>query len=109
MAATVSQLNALADDTFFRRRLRNLMLQVAAVIYNEGTGVTSHAARAAFAIKLIQTPTLADDLAKVMVTRTNLVASTVTYDFDKGEVLTDATDGALTSQITSDWNMLAGV
>lgn len=109
MAATVSQLNALADDTFFRRRLRNIILQVAAVIYNEGAGVGNHAARASYAITLIQNPSRAEELAKIIVTRTNLVASTITYDFDKGEILTDATDGALTSQITSDWNMLAGV
>lgn len=108
MAATTSQLNALANDGVFQARVRNLVLQEAAVVYAE-VGNPNHAARVAYAIKLIQSPSLAAQLAQVMVTRTNLVASTVTYDFDRGVILTDASDAAILSQIASDWNMLSGV
>jgi hypothetical protein len=109
MAATTSQLNALSADALFQSRVRNLLLQEAAVIYAENPATAGHAARVAFAIKLIQTPSLASQLAQVIVTRTNLVASTVTYDFDKGAVLTDATDAAILSQIATDWNLISGV
>jgi hypothetical protein len=48
-------------------------------------------------------------LAPVVATRTNIVASTVTYDFTLRAVVTDATDAAIRSQINTDWNYLAGV
>lgn len=110
MAATTDQLNALAQDGIFIQRCRNIVLQAAASVYNESAGTANHAARAAFAVKLLQTPTLADLLVPVIVTRTNVVASTVTYDFANRRVVSDVSDAALLSQIqTTDWNMLAGV
>lgn len=109
MAATISQLNALARDGVFQQRAVALILQEAAVIYGENPAVANHATRSSYAVKLLQTPSLAYQLVQVLVSRTNLVASSVTYDFDKGEVFTDATDGAILAQLSSDWNMLAGV
>lgn len=109
MAATTSQLNALAQDGSFRRRCGALALMEAALVYTENTGVNGHPARVAFAVRLIQNPSVAEDLARVLVTRTNLVASVVSYDFDRGLVLTDASDAAIRSQISTDWNLLAGV
>lgn len=109
MAATLSQLSALADDNFFRQRCRNIILQQAAVIYNEAGGTAGHAARAAFAVKLLQSPSFADQLVQVIVTRTNLVASTVTYDFPSRSVVTDASDAAILSQVAADWSMFSGV
>ena len=109
MAATVNQLNYLADDSAFRQRVRTIVLQQAAVVYAEGTGVANHAARVIFAISLLGTPELAAQLAQVIVTRTNLVASNVTFDFDRRAPVTDATDAAILSQVAADWNMLAGV
>lgn len=109
MASTVSQLNALADDTFFRLRCRNIILQEAAVVYNESAGTTGHAARAAYAVKLLQSPTFADQLVQVLVTRTNLVAGNVTYDFNSRAVTTDVSDASILSQVASDWSMFSGV
>lgn len=109
MAATTNQLNALANDSMFRQRCRALVLQQAATVYNESAGTTGHAARAAFAVKLLQQPGFADQLVQVVVTRTNLVASTVTFDFDRGAVVTDATDAAILSQLATDWSMFSGV
>lgn len=109
MAATTDQLTALAQDGFFRQRVRNLVLLEAAVVANEVNTTPNHNARTAFAFKLINSPGLADQIADVLCARTNLVNSTVTYDFAKRSVLTDATDAAIRSQIATDWNMLSGI
>ena len=108
MAATTVQLIALGNERGFRERVSALALQQAAVVYVE-IGNVNHATRVAFAIKLLQTPGLAAQLAPVIAQRTNLVASTVTYDFTAAQVQTDASDAAILSQIASDWNMLSGV
>lgn len=107
--ATTAQLIALGNDPGFRQRVRALLLQEAAVVYNENPTTPNHAARALFASRLSQNPEQAASLATVIATRTNLAASTVAYDFDMQRVVTDATDGAIRSQIATDWNLLAGV
>lgn len=107
--ATSDQLIALAADAAFRQRVRNIVLQEAAVVYAESAGTTGHAARVGFALKLIQTPNLADAVADVIATRTNLSVSAVSYDFTRRAVVTDASDAAILSQVATDWNMLAGV
>lgn len=109
MAATTAQLIALGNDAAFRQRVRNLMLQICSQVYGEDAGTASHGARVAFAFKIVQSPGLADQFAAVIATRTNLVASTVSYNFADGQVQTDASDGAILSQIATDWNFLAGV
>lgn len=109
MAATTAQLIALAGDASFRLRVRTITLQEAAVVYGELGSTTGHAARVAYALKLLQSPGLADQVADVMATRTNVILSNVTYDFDRRAVVTDASDAAILSQVASDWNMLAGV
>lgn len=108
MASTTPQLIALAMDLNFRLRVRNIALQEAAVVYAEAGGTPNHAARKAFALKLLNTPGVADQLADVLVSRTNLVAGTTTYDFANRAVLTDVTDAAILSQLATDWDMLSG-
>lgn len=107
--ATTDQLTALAADSSFRQRSRNLVLLEAAVVATEVNTTLNHNARSAYAFKLIGSPGLADQIADVLCARTNLVASTITYDFGKRAVVTDATDAAIRSQIATDWNMLAGI
>lgn len=109
MAATTQQQIALGNDNNFRQRIRALLLKEAGVIYSEDAGTTAHAARALFASKVAQDPGIADRLAPVIATRTNLAASTVTYDFGLQAVVSDATDAAISSQINTDWNLFAGV
>lgn len=109
MAATTDQLIALGEDAHFRQRIRTLMLLEAGAVFNESSPPANHTARANFASKVAQNPSIADGMAPVIATRTNIVASTVTYDFTLRAVLTDATDAAIRSQINSDWNYLAGV
>jgi len=108
MAATTSQLIALGNEGAFRQRVRFIALQQAAVVFAEIGTTPNHALRLAFAVKLVQNPGLAEQLAPIVATRTNLVASTVTYNFTDGQVVTDASDAAILSQIASDWDLLAG-
>lgn len=109
MAATTQQLVALSNDSQFRQRIRVLVLQICAQIYAEDPATASHAARVSYAEKILQVPSTADQLASILVTRTNLVASSITYDFTNGAVVTDASDAAILSQLATDWNLLAGV
>jgi len=109
MAATTDQLTALADDQNFRRRIRNLVLLEAAVVANEVNTTPNHAARSAYAFKLIGSPGLCDQIADYLCARTNLTSSTVSYDFSKRAAVTDATDAAIRSQIATDWNTLSGI
>jgi hypothetical protein len=107
--ATTAQQIALGNDSDFRQRVRTLFLTEAGGIYGESTSVTNHAARALFASKLFQTPSMADALAPALATRTNVAASTVTFDFDRQAVVSDASDAAIQSQIATDWNLFAGI
>lgn len=107
--ATTDQLTALAQDGFFHQRVRNLMLLEAAVVVGEVNTTPQHNARAAYANKIIATPSLAEQTVDYLCARTNLVASTVTYNFARRSVDTDATDAAIRSQISTDWNTLSGV
>ena len=109
MAATTAQVIALGNDAAFRQRIRTLVLQIAAQIYNEDPATPNHTGRVGYAFKIFQTPTLADQLAPILATRTNLANSTITYSFVDAQVQTDATDASILSQIATDWNMLAGI
>lgn len=109
MAATTDQLTALAADSYFRQRVRNLMLLEAAVVMAEVNTTPNHVLRAQYAISIIANPSLADRPVDYLCARTNLTSSTVTFDFSKRGVVTDATDAAIRSQIATDWNTLSGV
>ena len=109
MSATTQQLVALSSDGQFRARIRELVLQICAQIYGEDPATASHTARVGFAEKVLQSPGMADQLASILVTRTNLISSTITYDWANQAVVTDASDAAILSQLATDWNLLAGV
>lgn len=106
--ATINQQNILANDQHFRERVRALVLQQAAVVYAEAPS-TPHAVRAALAAKVLNNVGVAEALAAVLVTRTNISGSAVSFDYTLGHHITDASDAAILSQIASDWSMLAGV
>lgn len=107
--ASTDELTALAADGSFRQRVRNLVLLEAAAVALEANTTTEHLARSAFAFSVITNPGAADQIADVLCARTNLTASTVTYDFSRRAVVTDASDAAIRSQIATDWNMLASI
>lgn len=108
MAATTAQLNALGTDPAFRQRARTLIRQMCAQVYTEPTPPANHAARASFAVRLIQGAGSIEPVIDMLVTRTNIVGSTITFNFDANQVQTDATDAAILSQLATDWDMLAG-
>lgn len=107
--ATTAELIALSEDAHFRSRVRALFLLEAGVVYGESGATPNHAARALFAGKIAQSPGIADSLAPALAQRTNLTASTVTYNFDNRRVQTDATDSEIRSQIATDWNYFAAI
>ena len=107
--ATTDQLTALAQDSYFRQRVRNLMLLEAAVVVAEVNTTPGHSTRAPYASKIIATPSLADQVADFLCARTNLLNSIVTYNFSRRSVDTDATDAAIRSQIATDWSVLSGL
>lgn len=110
--ATTAQCIALGNDSDFRARFRALMLLEAGAVYGESGATPNHSARALFASKIVNSPSLADSLASAIAQRTNLTASTVTVAIDAvGRVLvqTDASDASIRSQINTDWNLLASV
>lgn len=107
--ATINQQNILANDQNFRERVRAIALQQAAVVYAEISSTPGHAARAAFAVKVLNNVGVAEALAAVLVTRTNVSGSAVTFDYNQAHHVTDATDAAILAQIASDWSMLSGV
>lgn len=67
-------------------------------------------ARGAFAAYVLANPGgVAQNVAAVIVNRTNLVAGGTTYDFVGGHIVTDVADGGISSQLATDWNLLSGV
>lgn len=108
MSATNAQQLALGRDTAFQLRCRPLFLQQAAVVYAESGATTGHATRVQLANKITSTPGASDSLCAALATRTNLAASTVTYNFDTQQVETTADDASISSQIATDWSLFAG-
>lgn len=110
MASTPDQLSALGSDPQFKSRIQSLLIQQAAVVYAESAGVSNHAIRVVYAKQVLQNPGGAAQIAAaVIVNRSNLVAANTTFNFASGRVETSATDAAIASQISTDWDMLAGV
>ena len=109
MAASTDQLIALSNDGQFARRIRVLVLEICAQVRGEDVNTPNHAGRVNFANGIIKSPGSADGLAQVLVTRTNLLQSTISYNFANQAVVTDASDAAILSQIATDWEFLAGI
>jgi hypothetical protein len=108
MASTAAQLNALGNDAQFRARVQSLLVQQAAVVYAEAPAIPD--TRRNLAKQVLSNPSaFAANVAGVIANRPNLVAGTTTYDWNNAHPVTDVTDAAIQSQITTDWSMLAGV
>lgn len=97
MATTYAQQYAsIQTDSAFVGRITAAAVQAAIAIYGESTGVTSHAARAAFAIKVMASPeSYTRQFAWACVADPTIDAT--------------ATDATLFSRINAQWNVLAGV
>jgi hypothetical protein len=111
MSSTADQLAALGNDSNFRARVQALAQQYAAgTVYLEDHTLPTPAIgaiRLGFARTIINGG--GGNIAAIIANSTNLVAGNTTYDFSTSHVKTDVTDAAISSQISSDWNMLAGV
>jgi hypothetical protein len=110
MATTTDTQMALAFDPKFQRRLLALFLEYAQVVVAELTTVVNHPLRRQLAQQIIQNgASIVSQFAATLANSTNLVGANTTYDFVQLAVVTDATDAAISSQIATLWNGLAGV
>lgn len=110
MASTADQLAALGNDVQFRLRIQSLLVQQAGVVYAESGGTPNHAIRVAYAKEVLKNAGgVAQNVAAVIVNRTNLVAGTTTWNFATGHPETNVADAAIQSQLATDWDMLSGV
>jgi len=104
---------ALANDPTFRQRLKASLSRIAWQVLNEGTGVTDHATRKAYANQVLANPDgVVNSLVGTFVFRTNVFSTPTTLAFDgRGGVLVQSavTDAAMDSQLATDWSSLAGV
>ena len=108
MASTADQLSALGRDQNFAARVMALALQYAVgTVYGEDPATPNHAIRVGFARTVFNGG--GTSIPNVIASSANLVAANTSYDFASGRVQTDASDAAISSQIASDWNLLAGV
>jgi hypothetical protein len=111
MANTSYTQQALASEPSFHARVRAALATVAFQVIAEGRDNAAEIQRYNYATITVL-PNLALTAVQIspwLVERTNLIGADTTYDFPSGAVVTAATDGAIESQIYTDWNVLAGV
>lgn len=105
MAATYLQLATIAQSQTFLQRVNVSMNKAAGSIYNEGTGVPNHSARAAYAIKVGNGNFNLQAAGMAIVTAAAIVAEAVTDGSATNAIL----DADIDNSVASLWNMLAGV
>lgn len=100
----------LASDSNFLQRLASLLVIQAEVVAAESTGVANHTQRRILAQSIITNPYgLAASLAPAICNSTNLLAGNTTFDMENACIVTDVSDGSISSQIVTLWNALSGV
>lgn len=104
---------ALANDPTFRQRVKASLARIAWQILSEAPSTQDHAVRKAYALQVLANPDSAvNSLVGWFVFRTNIFSTATTLAFDgRGGVLVQSavTDGAMDSQLATDWSSLAGV
>lgn len=109
MAAGFQGQFAAAVDLNFQQRVASALAVVAVQVYTETPPPTNHAARANYAVQVIQNPPLSmvtingygtSQPDKTIYAWARLLAS---QGFDSS-----ATDAAIQAQISTDWNAMAG-
>ena len=110
MPTTPRSQSALAADQNFQKRLSSLLVSEAIVIAGEDPTTEHHANRRSLAQQVLTNPTQTTAmLAPTICNGTNLVAAETSYNFEGGAVETAATDAEIRSQISTLWNVMAGV
>ena len=102
---------ALAADAGFILRVQNALVTIAWQALNEDPTTAGHAARAAYARQVLGDPTtFAKQIAKSIVMRPNVNNFTTSVEINGGivRVVTASGDADLESQLSTDWNGLAG-
>lgn len=107
MALSASRLQMLlAQSPVFQGRVEIIMLTVAGGIFAEQGQAGAHAARVAYAQRVMNAPAQMAQAAAPLIAQSPNVANTVDI-FDDG-VRTTVEDAALFAQISALWNALAG-
>jgi hypothetical protein len=111
MASTTDTQMALANDPKFIRRIAALLTQYAAgTVLTELTTVPNHPLRRQLAQQVITNSLgVAAQFSVTIAMSTNIFGANTSYDFVQLAIVTDATDAAISSQIATLWNGLAGV
>jgi hypothetical protein len=110
MPTTPRSQSALAADANFQKRLSSLLLSEAIVVAGEDVNTPNHQQRRQLAQQVITNPTqMAYSLGPTIANGTNLVAATTSYNFEAGAIETSAADAEIRSQITTLWNVMAGL
>lgn len=104
MSATYSQLATIAASSDFQQRTAIAMNKAAGSIYNEGSGVTNHSARAAFAIKVSNGNYTLSAISLAVITASAIIAEAVVGTF--GNAIADSD---IDNSVASLWNMFAGI
>jgi hypothetical protein len=110
MPTTPRSQSQLSRDQNFLNRLSSLLLSEAGVVAAEPPATPEHDKRRQLAQSILMQPEqMTRSLAPAICNATNLVAANTTWDFETSVCETDASDGAIRSQIATMWNVLAGV
>lgn len=111
MANTSHSQQRLASDETFHARVRSALAIVAWQVISEDVNTANHAEREGYARNTVlpNLSNVAVQIAPWLVERGNLLGEDTSYDFVSGNIVTAASDAAIESQLSSDWNVLAGV
>jgi hypothetical protein len=103
----------LALDPTFHARVRSALATVAFQVIGENPATEHHDERKAYAqnVVLPNTANIAVQISPWLVNRTNLFAFPTSYDVTAANpaVETAAGDADIESQISTDWNVIAGI
>lgn len=108
---TAFDLQALANSGFFRQRVKNALGKIAGNIIDPAISPSATAASKSYARQVLgNLDVYVTTLAGWLVTRPNVISTTISATLVKGQVVvdSDAVDAALESQINSDWTLIAG-
>ena len=108
MAIDLSRLQyLLSQNDSFLSRVQIKLCTIAAVVLAEPLDTVEHEARSAFARQVIANPAMVARNAGSYLAQSTNVRNTITYE-NEG-VRTTVLDADLESQISHDWNILAGI